>query len=129
MDLLYDRVEKTGAKIDTILMLNGSSFSAKVFVDCTYEGDLMAKAGVSYTLGREGAVIYNESLAGVQYTKREVPLKIAPYDERGNLLPGVMPGPPPKHGRSSHHPVGYNIRMNVCQEPDSSNFIEIKKDL
>jgi len=62
-----------------------NQFTAKVFVDCTYEGDLMAKAGVSYVVGREGRKQYGESYAGKQFPK--VPVKASPYDAQGKLLP------------------------------------------
>src|SRR6266851_9009284 len=59
-------VRKAGARVSEIAMENGVTFQAKVFADATYEGDLMARAGVSYTWGREGAAEYGESLAGVR---------------------------------------------------------------
>ncbi|MBX5495267.1 MAG: FAD-dependent oxidoreductase, partial [Bryobacteraceae bacterium] len=59
-------VRKNGNRITEIVMENGAVFRAKVFVDCTYEGDLMAFSGVSYTWGREPASQYNESFAGVR---------------------------------------------------------------
>jgi hypothetical protein len=61
---------------------DGTVFRAKMFIDCTYEGDLMAKAGVSYTLVREGNAKYGETLNGIHYTDKYLP--------RTNHL---MPGP------------------------------------
>lgn len=60
------RLVKSGSRIQSLFSGNGDSFSAKVFLDCGYEGDLMKAAGVSYTVGREGVDRYNESLAGRQ---------------------------------------------------------------
>ena len=47
-------------------MENGEKYTAHIFADCTYEGDLMAQAGVTYTWGRESSAQYGESLAGVR---------------------------------------------------------------
>lgn len=66
---------------------------ANVFVDATYEGDLMAAAGVSCTVGREAGDTYNESKAGVRFMDEKV--EVSPYDKGGNLLFGVMAGKPP----------------------------------
>ena len=65
----------------------------RMFVDASYEGDLMAQAGVSYTWGREGTSEYNESLAGV---RDRTPLHqfraaVSPVDAAGKLLPEIMP--------------------------------------
>ena len=49
-----------------IKTLSGEVYRGQVFVDATYEGDLMAAAGVSYTIGREGNAVYGESLNGNQ---------------------------------------------------------------
>jgi flavin-dependent dehydrogenase len=59
-------VQKEGSGITEITMQNGNTFQAAIFVDASYEGDLMAQAGVSYTRGREGISQYGESLAGVR---------------------------------------------------------------
>src|SRR5581483_7114480 len=61
-----DRVEKQETVIQSITLEGGERVFAKVFIDASYEGDLMAKAKVSYTVGREGRDQYKESLAGVQ---------------------------------------------------------------
>ena len=77
-------VKKNGARIQSF-NTRSNTFTAKVFVDCTYEGDLMAKAGVSYVVGREGRKDYGESLAGKQFPK--APVKASPFDAQGKLLP------------------------------------------
>src|SRR5438309_235387 len=71
-----------------IAMENGATFHAKMFADATYEGDLMAQAGVSYTWGREGVEEYHESLAGV---REHTPLHqfralVSPLDAAGKHL-------------------------------------------
>lgn len=78
-------VKKDGLSITELVMENGDVFRAKVFLDTTYEGDLMAKAGVSYTLMREGRQQYGEAYAGIIYEEK--------YQPRTNHL---KPGP---HGR------------------------------
>lgn len=79
------RVKKDGPRITELVMENGDVFRAKVFLDTTYEGDLMAKAGVSYTLEREGRQQYGETYAGIIYEEK--------YQPRTNHL---KPG---SHGR------------------------------
>src|SRR3954469_21343239 len=78
------RVRKDGVLI-TQLVTGAGEFAAKVFVDASYEGDLMAAAGVSWTIGREGRKEFGESLAGKQYPKNVMP--ISGRDVNGNLLP------------------------------------------
>lgn len=127
VEVLYEQllqsVEKNGASIVSLTVRGDITYKAKVFIDCTYEGDLMAKAGVSYALGRESRDQYKESLAGVRYLDEPIP--VSPYDEEGKLLPGIMPGPPPAEFSASPHPIGYNIRLNLTTDPD--NKVEIGK--
>jgi flavin-dependent dehydrogenase len=81
------KVDKTGARIQRITLSDGSIINAKMFIDATYEGDLMARAGVSYTFGRESRDQYGEELAGIRLDKTT--RKANPYDENGKLLPGI----------------------------------------
>lgn len=66
-------VIKDGTRITSITMENGDVIRAKMFIDTTYEGDLMAKAGVTFTIMREGNARYGESLNGIQYDERYKP--------------------------------------------------------
>src|SRR5947208_1470444 len=59
-------VRKTGNRITAMTTEDGSVFSGKMFIDATYEGDLLAKAGVAYTVGREANALHGETLNGVQ---------------------------------------------------------------
>ena len=59
-------VRKTGSALGAIVMEDGSEFTATVFIDSSYEGDVMAQSGVTYTYGREASSQYGESLAGVR---------------------------------------------------------------
>lgn len=74
-------VVKSGARITELAMEDGTRVRAGMFLDCTYEGDLMAKAGVSYTLMRESNARYGESFNGIQYAEKFLP-------RRGHLPPG-----------------------------------------
>jgi hypothetical protein len=120
---LLEKVEKTGARITKLQVRGGRVYQAKVFIDATYEGDLMAAAGVSYTVGREARDTYNESKAGVRYMDEKV--FVSPYDEDGNLLFGVMPGKPPAEFSASKHPICYNVRLNLTT--DAQNMVPIER--
>ena len=90
-----DCVTMKGTRITTVTMENGAEFSAEVFIDASYEGDLMARAGVSYVVGREGRDQYGESFAGIkeiQPGEHQIMAPISPYDDDGNLLPYVVDG-------------------------------------
>ena len=68
-------VKKTGGKIVSIQMESGQIYQSKIFIDATYEGDLMAASGVSYIVGRESNSQYGESLNGVQANNESLALK------------------------------------------------------
>ncbi|MEO8077471.1 MAG: FAD-dependent oxidoreductase [Acidobacteriota bacterium] len=112
-------VRKTGARLSEILMENGAAFRAKVFADATYEGDLMAQAGVSYTWGREGVTEYNESLAGV---RDHTPLHqfraaVSPSDASGRPLPEIMPRSQEPVGAADRRVQAYNFRLCMTRTP------------
>jgi hypothetical protein len=87
-------VDKEGTRLTTLHMEDGRSYSAKVFVDASYEGDLFARAGVDYIVGREANTTYNESMAGRRlgdHKTNEFAVRIDPYNHTtGKLLAGVM---------------------------------------
>ncbi|MBI1787474.1 MAG: FAD-dependent oxidoreductase [Acidobacteria bacterium] len=114
-----DGVLKSGRRITGILMENGESFEAKVFSDSTYEGDLMAQAGVSYTWGREGAAQYGESLAGVrdETPYHQFKFNLSPYDAAGKLLPEIQPGPYGRPGDPDKKVQAYNFRLCLSSDP------------
>ena len=74
-------VIKQGARIQKIILEDGREFAAPVFIDATYEGDLMAQSGVSYTIGREGIDKYNETSAGIQSYKLAKRYTVEQIDE------------------------------------------------
>ncbi len=88
-------------KIISFRTLSGKTFSGKVFIDATYEGDLMAGAGISYHIGREACNVYNETWNGVQanvfqhghYFKGKIDPYIIPGDSSSGLLPRISPDP------------------------------------
>ncbi len=87
---LNSGVSMTGNKIDSIQMENGHTLSAGVFIDASYEGDLMAKSGVNYIVGRESNSTYGESHNGVFVNTQT--LNVDPYVVPGNPASGVLPG-------------------------------------
>jgi hypothetical protein len=116
-----DTVDVRDGRITSIRMLNGRRFEADVFIDASYEGDVMARAGVTYTVGREGQDKYGESLAGVrpgsEYHQFDVP--VSAYDADGNLLPGVYPGPKGETGQGDHKVQAYNFRICLSNDPEN----------
>lgn len=90
---------------------------ANIFIDASYEGDLMAAAGVSYTVGRESREKYGESMAG---TGHLTVFDIDPYATPGNpesgLLPMIDPEPLGPPGSASRHTMAYNFRLQFVDE-------------
>ena len=121
-------VHKEGARIVSITMENGRTFPAKAFVDATYEGDLLAKAGVSYTVGREANSQYGETLNG-KYPKPALLIKIDPYVVPGDLSSGLLPplvaGPVGKAGDADGLVQAYNFRL--CLTDVAENRVSIEK--
>jgi hypothetical protein len=66
-DQRLEKVDWQNGKISRLMMTNGNRFSAPVFIDATYEGDLLASAAVAYHVGREANSVYRETLNGVHY--------------------------------------------------------------
>jgi FAD dependent oxidoreductase len=112
-------VEKSGAVIRAITMEDGTTYRARAFADCTYEGDLMAQAHVSYTFGRESSAQYGESLAGVRdrtpLHQWLVPIKA--HDKNGKLLPEISPAPRGETGAADKKVQAYNFRMILSDDP------------
>jgi len=69
-------ISRDGDRIESLMTADGKRYEAKVFIDATYEGDLMARAGVSYIIGRESRDAYGEPLAGFQGVLRGVPMYV-----------------------------------------------------
>ncbi|QJB35157.1 FAD-dependent oxidoreductase [Chitinophaga oryzae] len=97
---------------------------ARMFIDCSYEGDLMAKAGVSYTVGREANSTYQETYNGVQLReKHQFPDGIDPYKTPGKpesgLLWGVSPAPLAAQGSGDKSVQAYNFRICLTNRPEN----------
>ncbi|NWF84446.1 MAG: FAD-dependent oxidoreductase, partial [Bryobacteraceae bacterium] len=114
-------VVKQGARIAEVVMENGARFAGKVFADCSYEGDLMAQAGVSYTFGREGVSQYGESLAGVRAhtASHQFAVDIPARDENGRLLPEISPEPRGEPGSADKRIQAYNFRVIATNVPEN----------
>lgn len=119
-------VKKEGARIVSITMESGRTFTGKMFIDATYEGDLLAAAGVSYTIGREANSQYGETLNGVQTQKAKHHNLVAgvdPYivkgDPKSGLLPGIDSTGPGEEGSDDKRIQAYNFRMCLTDHPDN----------
>ncbi|MEZ5402248.1 MAG: FAD-dependent oxidoreductase [Bryobacteraceae bacterium] len=112
-------VRKRRGEIREIYFENGASLQAKVFMDASYEGDLLAQAGVSLTIGREGAAEYGESLAGIRPKDRnhQFDFPVSAAAAPGQLLPGIMPGPRGPIGTADKKVQAYNFRMCLTDDP------------
>jgi hypothetical protein len=120
-------VVKENGSIISIKTLSGKMFIGKVFIDATYEGDLMAAAGIKYTVGREANSVYNEKWNGVQagvfqhghYFKD----KIDPYKIPGNpssgLLPRISSEPVKENGTGDNKIQAYCYRLCLTQKPEN----------
>ncbi len=128
--MLENGVTKEGARILSFQTESGKTFAGKMFIDATYEGDLMAKAGVSYHVGREPNSLYGETINGVQVAgarSHQFPPKISAFrvegDPASGLLPRISPTPPGAEGSGDHRVQAYNFRMCLTDhEPNRIPF-------
>ena len=111
-------VTKEGARITKIRSEDGRTFVGAMFIDATYEGDLLAAAGVSYHVGRESNATYDETLNGVQVRMAKfhqflypVDPYVVPGDPGSGLVFGVHDGQPGRDGAGDHRVQAYNFRM------------------
>jgi hypothetical protein len=123
-------VKKNGARITEIMMEDGTVYRGKVFIDTTYEGDLMAKAGVSYMVGREANDRFQETLNGVRdkTPTHQFLVPVDPYvrpgDPTSGLLPFVMKEPLGKPGEADNSIQAYNYRLCLTKKLDNKLPIE-----
>jgi hypothetical protein len=137
-------VKKSKAKITAIVMENGAEYKGKMFIDATYEGDLMATAGISYTIGREANKQYGETLNGVQASdsgrtilhaktrnavNHNFAIGVDPFVVKGKpssgLLPFINPKSPQKDGSGDKKIQAFCFRM--CLTNCSENRIPFEK--
>ena len=126
------KAEVEGAKIKSILLEDSKDpagekmiVEAKMFIDCTYEGDLMAQSGVSYTVGREANKTYGETINGVQLRyKHQFPDGVDPYktpgDPSSGLLWGISDGELAENGTGDNKVQAYNFRICLTNVPENS---------
>jgi hypothetical protein len=127
-------VTKNGARIREISMESGRIFRAKMFIDATYEGDLMARAGVKYAVGREANTVYGETLNGVraQTPKHQFVGPVDPYVKAGDpasgLLPFLQSGDGGVAGDGDKAVQAYNFRLVLTKDPSNKRPIAPPKD-
>ncbi|GLU53330.1 FAD-dependent oxidoreductase [Dyadobacter frigoris] len=132
------KVNKSGKVIQSIILEKSDNpeaktnkvISAKMYIDCTYEGDLMAKSGVSYKAGREANSDYKETINGVQLQDgHQLPDGVDPYKIPGKpesgLLWGIATGSLDPNGSGDRKVQAYNYR--ICLTSDPKNSIPISK--
>lgn len=145
IDLVYNKkllrnggVKKDGTSISEIKMVSEEVYKGKMFIDATYEGDLMAASGVSYTVGRESNKQYGETLNGVQLDKINSTItktishnamhhnfinRVDPYIEKGKpesgLLPFISPEAPGVDGEGDNKIQAYCFRMTLTDHPEN----------
>lgn len=138
-------VRKEGGRIISITTLCGRTYRGRMFIDATYEGDLMAAAGVRYFVGREANSVYGETLNGIQvrppnrpeclgrtlaenvrrsgpsghFFAYEVSPYVVPDDPDSGLLPRVHDGPVGETGHGDHRIQAYNFRMCLTDHPEN----------
>lgn len=126
-------IQKKGTRIEAIRTLSGKTFRGKMFIDATYEGDLMALAGVSYHVGREANSTYGEKWNGVQvgvlhhghWFKSNISPYVVPGDKSSGLLFGVSEEDPGQYGEADHRVQAYCFRM--CLTDHAPNRVPFKK--
>ncbi|MFO0825012.1 MAG: FAD-dependent oxidoreductase [Gemmataceae bacterium] len=133
-----DRTPGKGVKLDgkrivSITTETGKTFGGKMFIDATYEGDLMAASGVSYAVGREPNKQYGETLNGVarkwNTSNHRFMVKVDPYvkpgDPKSGLLFGIDPDPLPADGEGDKRMQAYCFRM--CMSDVPANRVPFEK--
>lgn len=123
LDLKKGADTKKG-KITRIHLLNGTDVKAKMFIDCSYEGDLMAAAGVSHIIGREGTDKYDEDLAGIR-SFHFIPTSPYLNGKDGELIPYVAPEMYGEYGSGDHRTQAYCYRVTLTDDPE--NMIPVEK--
>ncbi len=130
---LNNGVDVQNKSIHSIRTESGDIIRGKIFIDASYEGDLMAKAGVSYTVGREGNSVYNERYNGIQYrnsfSSQQLPLGIDPYIDKNNPELGYINGIKElsgEEGAGDKAIQAYCFRM--CLTDNISNMVDYKDE-
>ena len=127
LDRSKSGVEVEGGKIKSIKTLKGTVYRGRMFVDATYEGDLMAAAGVTYFVGREANAVYGETISGIEVSgakNHQFVKGVDPYvvkgDPKSGLLPNVEPfDPKEKDGDGDRRVQAYCFRMCLTDVPEN----------
>ena len=123
-------VSKHTGRIVTLTTLSGRTYTGRMFIDATYEGDLMAAAGVKYHVGRESRAQYGEQWNGVQtgvlhhrhhfgVLKRPISPYVTPDDPQSGLLPRISSAPPGEFGEADNRIQAYCYRMCLTDHPEN----------
>ena len=120
-------VRKDGDDVVSISTLSGKVFGGKMFIDATYEGDLMASAGVNYHVGRESMDVYDEKWNGIQtgilHHQHWFENKISPYkipgDPSSGILPRISAESPGEYGSGDNKIQAYCFRMCMTNHPEN----------
>jgi hypothetical protein len=120
-------VRTCGDRIEELRMESGLRFRAAMFIDAGYEGDLLARAGVSWVAGREANATYGETLNGVQFRSGHqfrVPIDpyVVPGDASSGLLEGISDDPPGTTGEGDHRIQAFNFRVCLTRAEDRLPF-------
>jgi hypothetical protein len=121
-------VSKAGGRITAITMLSGRTFAGKMFLDATYEGDLLAAAGADHHVGREANAVYGETWNGNQvgvlhHSHHFGTMNISPYvvpgDPTSGLLPRISADPPGVRGEGDKRVQAYCFRLCLSRHPEN----------
>ena len=113
----YLQTVRNHGKRITDLITSKGTFTAEVFIDATYEGDLMAASGVSWSIGREGRAEYGESYAGKQYPKAK--MNIDGFDSRGKRLPLITTTDAGRDEAGDTNVMVYSFRLCLTEDPEN----------
>jgi hypothetical protein len=120
-------VTMENGRILSIKTLSGDIYNGKAFIDATYEGDLMAAAGISYHVGREANDVYDEKWNAVQtgvlhhghWFKDDIDPYVVPGDPSSGLLPRISAEEPGKKGEGDDKIQAYCFRMCLSNHPEN----------
>jgi hypothetical protein len=122
------KVHKENNRITSIELEGGLKVRAKVFVDCSHEGDLMAMAGVSYHVGREDNTVYGETLNGAHVREyHQFDRVVSPYIVENDASSGLLPGIETSEyvqGAGDARVQAYNFRLCLSKDPNNQKPFE-----
>ncbi len=121
-DARLDCVERVGRAIQRFTTENGHSFEARVFIDASYEGDLLARSGVSYSIGRESVEQHGESWAGrqpIRPDEHNFSVPVSPFDAEGEPLPFIHRRPMAPEGSGDGGVQAYGFLLCLTDDPDN----------